>query len=144
MIEIIKQVLHSDAGSNLNNMALLIYRVLLATELFRVHGMKKFRLENGQREQVPNPFHLPEKTNKIVATFSDTVVPFLVILGIGTRLVILPTLGVTAIGYFVVHRKSPLEVKDVPYMYTLSFLLLLVLGAGTFSVDHYLLNLLPR
>lgn len=141
-MEILRSILYSDAGSQFNNIVLLIFRVLLALELFRVHGMKKFRVENGQREHVPNPLHLPDKLNGLVATFSDTVVPFLIMLGIGTRLAILPTIGVTAIGYFVVHKKDSLEVRDVPYMYTLSLLFLLALGAGTFSADQYILNLL--
>ncbi|MBO9584941.1 MAG: DoxX family protein [Flavobacterium sp.] len=142
MIEIIKQILHSDLGTSFNNGALLAFRVLLAIELFRVHGMKKFRVENGQKEHVPNPLHLPEKLNGIVATFSDTIIPFFIIFGLGTRLAVLPTIGVTAIGYFVVHKNDSLEVRDVPYMYTLSLLLLLALGAGTYSLDNYLLTLL--
>lgn len=142
MIDFIKQILSSDLGSAFNNSAMLVFRILLALELFRVHGLKKFRIENGQKEHVPNPLHLPEKLNGLVATFSDTVVPFLIMLGIGTRLVVLPTIGVTAIGYFVVHRKDSLEVRDVPYMYTLSLLLILALGAGTYSLDHNLLTIL--
>jgi len=141
-MEIIKQILYSDLGSSFNNLALMGFRILLAFQLFRVHGLKKFRLENGQKEQIPNPLHLPEKWNGLIATFSDIVVPFLIILGIGTRLAVLPTIGVTAIGYFVVHRKDSLEVRDVPYMYTLSLLLILALGAGKYSLDYYLVNLL--
>lgn len=141
-MEILKQILASDLGSSFNDVALLIFRVLLGIELFRVHGLKKFRLENGKKEVVPNPLGLPDKMNALVATFSDTVVPFLIILGLGTRLAILPTIGVTAIGYFVVHRKDSLEVRDVPFMYTLSLLLILALGAGRYSLDYYLLNIL--
>ncbi|MNF03683.1 hypothetical protein D3C80_2030510 [compost metagenome] len=85
---------------------------------------------------------MPEKLNGLVATFSDTIIPFFIILGLGTRLAVLPTIGVTAVGYFVVHRNDSLEVRDVPYMYTLSLLLLLALGAGTYSIDSYLLALL--
>jgi putative oxidoreductase len=140
MTELIKQLLYSDVGSAFNNGALLFFRILLALELFRVHGMKKFRVENGQREHVPNPLGLPDKLNGMVATFSDTVVPFLIMLGVGTRLAVLPAIGVTAIGYFVVHRKDSLEVRDVPYMYTLCLLFILALGAGTYSIDQYLLN----
>lgn len=142
MIDLIKQILNSDLGNSFNNAAILVFRILLAVELFRVHGMKKFRVENGQKEHVPNPLHLPEKLNGLVAAFSDTVVPFFIILGLGTRLAVLPTIGVTAVGYFVVHRKDSLEVRDVPYMYTLSLLLILALGAGTYSLDYYLLNLI--
>lgn len=141
-MEIIKLLLYSDVGSDINNIALLVFRILIAVELFRVHGMKKFRVQNGEREHVPNPLHLPEKLNGLVATFSDTVVPFFIIVGLGTRLFILPTIGVTAVGYFVVHRKDSLEVRDVPYIYTVTLLFLLALGAGTYSLDHYILNLL--
>ncbi|MCX2484987.1 DoxX family protein [Pedobacter sp. MR2016-24] len=140
METIIKTLLYSDLGADINNIFVLIFRLLLMLELFRVHGMKKFRVENGQREHVPNPLHLPEKLNALVATFSDTVVPFLVALGLGTRLVLLPTIGVTAIGYFVVHRKDNIEVRDVPYMYTLALLLLWAVGPGTYSMDTYLLH----
>ena len=141
-MEILNTILYSDAGSKLNNLALLGFRILLAFQLFRVHGLRKFRIENGQKEQIPNPLHLPEKLNACVATFSDIVVPFLIAFGFATRLAILPTIGVTAIGYFIVHRKDSLEVRDVPYMYTLSLLFLLVLGAGTYAADTYLLQLL--
>ncbi|MBC9911986.1 DoxX family protein [Chitinophaga varians] len=140
MKEIIHYLLYSDAGSTVNNYALLGFRLLLAFELFRVHGMKKFRVENGQKEHVPNPLHLPETLNGLVATFADTVVPFLMALGLVTRLAILPTIGVTAIGYFVVHRKDNPEIRDVPYMYTLSLLLLLILGPGRYSIDVQLLS----
>jgi putative oxidoreductase len=139
-MEIINLLLFSDVGSDFNNIALLLFRILVAVELFRVHGMKKFRVENGEREHVPNPLHLPEKLNGLVAAFSDTVVPFFLILGLGTRLFLLPTIGVTAVGYFVVHRKDSLEVRDVPYIYTVSLLFLLALGAGNYSLDHYILT----
>lgn len=141
-MEIIQQILHSDVGSSFNNVSLLAFRILLGFEIFRVHGLKKFRLENGKKEVIPNPLGLPTKLNALVASFADLVVPFLIILGLGTRLAVLPTIGVTAIGYFVVHRKDSLEVRDVPFMYTLSLLLILALGAGTYSLDYYLLNTL--
>ncbi|WP_042719837.1 DoxX family protein [Flavobacterium sp. B17] len=141
-MEILHKILYSDLGSSFNNAALLGFRILLGYELFSVHGLKKFRLENGKKEVIPNPLGLPTKLNALVASFADLVVPFLIILGLGTRLAVLPTIGVTAIGYFVVHRNDSLEVRDVPYMYTLSLLLILALGAGTYSLDYYLLNTL--
>lgn len=141
-MELFNFIFFSDAGSPFNNTALLVFRVLVAQQLFRVHGMKKFRLQNGQREVVPNPLHLPEKLNSLVATFADTVVPVLIIAGFATRLAVLPTIGVTAIGYLVVHRNDSDEVRDVPFMYTITLLLLLALGAGTYSLDNYILNLL--
>lgn len=140
MNEYLKYLLFSDAGNSLNNFALLVFRILIGLELFRVHGLRKFKVQNGQREHVPNPLGLPDKLNGFIATFSDTVVPFLLMLGIATRLILLPVLGVTAVGYFVVHRQDSIEVRDVPYMYTSCFLFLLIVGPGTISLDHYMLT----
>jgi putative oxidoreductase len=141
MENLIKIILYTDAGNAINNWALFGFRILLAVELFRVHGMKKFRRDEGAPEVVPNPLHLPKKLNNLVATFSDTIVPMLVILGIGTRLAVLPTICVTAIGYFVVHRNDPIAIRDVPYIYTVCFLFVLLTGPGTISLDHYLYQL---
>jgi putative oxidoreductase len=138
MNDIIKQLLYSDLGSPLSNWAMLAFRVLLAIELFRVHGMKKFRGNGGKAEVVPNPLGLPQAINNLIATLSDTVVPVLVIMGVFTRLAVLPTIGITAVGYFVVHKNDPLEVRDVPYIYTICFLLLLATGPGSISLDRYL------
>lgn len=140
MNEMLKNLLYSDLCSTTFNYAILVFRILLALELFRVHGMKKFRGNNGKPEVVPNPLGLPAPINNLVATLSDTVVPLLVVLGAFTRLAVLPTIGVTAVGYFVVHRHDSLEVRDVPYVYTICFLLLLVIGPGSYSIDQILYN----
>ena len=142
MTDIIKQILHSDLGTDFNNGALLIFRVSLALELFTVHGMKKFRIEDGKKQQVPNPLHLPEKLNANIATFSDTIVPFFIIVGLAVRLAVLPTITVAAVAYFLVHRKDTPEIRDVPFMYILSLLLILVLGPGKYSFDYYILDLI--
>ncbi|MDB5146091.1 MAG: DoxX, partial [Mucilaginibacter sp.] len=55
MNDIIKQLLYSDLGSALANWAMFAFRILLAIELFRVHGMKKFKGNDGKPEVVPNP-----------------------------------------------------------------------------------------
>lgn len=140
-MELIKTLLHTDLGNEVNNWAMLVFRILLSIELFCVHGLKKF---TGEKEIVPNPLGLPPAVNQLMASFADTVVPVLVILGVGVRLAVWPTIGVTAVGYFVVHRRDPIAVKDVPYVYTICFLLIAVLGPGTLSVDHYLHTLLTR
>jgi len=141
-MEILKGILYSDLGSSFNNIVFLIFRTLLAIQLFRVHGLQKFRLMESHKEIIPNPLGLPYKLNALIAAFSELVVPVLIILGLGTRLAVLPTIAMTAIGYFVIHRKDSLEVRDIPYMYTISLLLILALGAGKYSLDYYLLNLL--
>ncbi len=128
-------IFYSNLGSDFNNAALLVFRVLLCLQMLRVHGLKKYG-EGG--EVVPNPLGLPPKLNDAIADFSDIVAPVLVAFGFLTRLAILPILAVTLTGYFVVHRRSALSVRDVPFMYSLSYLYVFFVGAGSFSADFYL------
>ncbi len=133
--EIWQFIFHSDLGSDFNNAALLVFRVLLCLQMLRVHGLKKYG-EGG--ELVPNPLGLPPKLNDAIADFSDIVAPALVAFGFLTRLSIVPILAVTLTGYFVVHRRDSWTVRDVPFMYSLSYLYIFLVGAGRFSADFYL------
>ena len=139
---ILKTILYTDAGNTVNNWALFAFRMLMAIELFRVHGLRKFHGAEGKPEVVPNPFGLPQSLNNLIATIADTIVPFFLIIGLGTRLAVLPTIGVTLTGYFVVHRKDPIAVRDSPYTYSVILLFLLILGPGTISFDQYLYHIL--
>ena len=140
--QIIQFIFYSDLGSIFNNGALLAFRILLCYEMIRVHGLKKIVRAGGEAEIVPNPLGLPPKLNQLIANFSDLVAPVLVAFGFATRLTVLPILAVTLTGYFVVHRKDVLSIRDIPYMYSLSFLFIFLVGAGQFSADFYIYKLL--
>jgi len=144
-MEIFQKLFYTDLGNTVNNGAILIFRILLAWELLTVHGLKKIQKgPQAEPEHIPNPLQLPEKLNAAVAQFADTIVPFFIALGLLGRLALLPTIGVTAVGYFVVHRHDSREVRDIPFMYTLCLLLLLLTGPGTYSIDHYIYQLLTK
>ena len=141
--EIWHYIFYSDLGSAFNNAAVLIFRALLCFQMLRVHGLKKLGGNpDGEPEVVPNPLKLPPKLNQLIAGFSDIVAPVFVALGLATRLAVLPILAVTLTGYFVVHRRDAPGIRDVPYIYSLCYLYIFLVGAGTFSVDYYLIRLL--
>lgn len=137
MVEVLHNIFYSDAGGNFNNFALLTFRLLLCWEMIRVHGLKKIGTE-GATELVPNPLNLPPRLNQLIAEFSDVVAPVFVAFGLATRIAVLPILAVTLTGYFVVHRRDSPSVRDVPFMYSLSYFFIFLIGAGRFSADYYL------
>ncbi|WP_207536438.1 DoxX family protein [Desertivirga arenae] len=118
------------------NISLLLLRVGIAGELFFVHGLKKLGVGTGVAEAVPNPFHLPETLNYWTAVSANLFFPILVMVGLFTRLSVIPTLVVTLTGYFIVHANDPLLEKDIPYVYSLVFIFLLIAGPGKFSIDY--------
>lgn len=129
-------ILTKPARIGLQDFALLLFRIGVSLELIFAHGLKKVGIGVATAEQIPNPLQLPASLNNTMAIAANLFFPLLVILGLFTRLSVLPILAVTLTGYFVLHWHDPLLVKDIPYMYSLCFLLLFITGAGRFSIDH--------
>lgn len=125
-------------AAGIYNLALLVYRVALSLQLMVVHGLKKIGVGVETAEQVPNPLHLPEVLNHAFALAGNLVFPVFIILGLFTRLAVWPVLAITLTGYFVLHWNDPLLVSDTPFMYSLAFLLVGVLGAGKYSLDYWI------
>jgi putative oxidoreductase len=139
MQEIWHYIFYSDLGRDFNNAALLVFRLFLCFQMLRVHGSKKIAAGDlGEAEVVPNPLGLPPELNQAIAVFSGVVAPVFIAFGFLTRLAAVPVLAVTLTGYFVVHRRDTPIVRDVPFMYSLSYLYIFLTGAGRFSVDCYL------
>lgn len=138
MKKIIHIITNTNPAGKLTDAALLIFRVLLSVELIVAHGLKKIGVGVSEAEQVPNPLHLPEAFNSLFADAANLVFPVFVIFGFFTRIAVLPILAVTLTGYFILHWNDALLVKDTPFMYSLCYLFLLFVGAGKYSVDHYL------
>lgn len=118
------------------NWAMLFFRALVSVEMMVAHGFKKIGIGVAEAEHIPNPLHLPEVVNSAFAISANLFFPFLVLIGFCTRLATLPTLAVTLTGYFILHWSDSLLEKDAPYIYSVVFLLILVLGPGKYSVDN--------
>jgi putative oxidoreductase len=119
---------------------ILFFRVIVSMQLMMVHGLKKIGIGTGIAETVPNPFGFPYWFNESFAIASNLIFPLFIIVGYFTRLATIPVLAVTLSGYFIVHLHDPLLISDVPFMYSLSFLLIAFSGAGKYSLDHFLRN----
>lgn len=131
-------MLQSNVGSKANNIVWLLFRVGIAVQLVLVHGLKKLGIGIETAEIVPNPFNLPESINEIFATGANIIMPLFIIFGLFARFASLPILAVTLTGYFIVHGSDPLPERDIPFMYSISFLMIAFLGAGKYSLDNYL------
>jgi len=138
MKKLIQIIVNPNSSTTINNWVLLGFRVLLSIEMIYAHGLKKIGVGVAVAEQVPNPLHLPEVINNAFAISANIFFPILVVFGLFTRLSVLPILAVTLTGYFVLHFHDAPLVKDTPFMFSLSYLVILFLGAGKYSLDNYL------
>ena len=129
-------------GAWLPNLAI---RFLLAYEFWE-SGLMKLRGENwfgSIRDQFPFPFSvIPPEISWQLATWSELVGPILFVLGLGTRFASLALVILTVVAWVSVHAGNGYNVCDngyqLPLMYVVLFLPLLLQGAGKLSADHWL------
>lgn len=115
--------------------ALLALRVLASLSLLVVHGGHKIIDWQTGIGAFPDPFGMGPEITFGLAVISNGVSPILVILGLCTRLATLPVLATTLTGFFLIHWHDSLEVMDTPYIYSVVFLTILLLGPGRYSLD---------
>jgi putative oxidoreductase len=120
------------------NWTMLLFRVLLSIEIIVVHGLRKLGIGVLEPENIPNPFHLPEAFNDTFVVLSTLFFPMLVLWGFCTRIAIIPILVVTITSYFILHSNNAGLLREISFLYSIAFSLILVLGAGKYSVDNYL------
>lgn len=140
MKKIFLESINPTVSYSLFNFSILLFRVAASLEMIFVHGFKKLGIGTTDAEKIPNPLHLPEALNDAFAISANIFFPSLVLIGCCTRLATLPTLAVTLTGYFVLHWDDAAIVKDTPFIYSIIFLLILLLGPGKYSVDNFLYN----
>lgn len=139
MIKFFKTLLRSSPSTKTIDFCLLFFRIAISLELIVVHGLKKIGI-GSIAEVVPNPFNMPESLNEIIAIAANLFFPQLIIMGSFTRLSTLPILAVTLTGYFVVHGHDSLLERDIPFMFSIGYLVIAFAGPGKYSLDHYFFN----
>lgn len=95
---------------------------------------------NETLSHIPDPLGIGSTASTYFAIVANIISPIFVLLGLGTRIAVLPILAVTLTGFFIVHISDPWAVKDVPLMYSIAFSLILVLGPGKHSLDNKFFN----
>jgi len=139
MRRLIMQVLSAKIpGESQVSAFILGFRVLVAFAMIRTHGWKKLTDFEGTVAHIPDPFGIGGDLSAVVSILANVVFALFVAVGFFTRAAALFILSVTVTGFFVVHWGDPWPVKDVPLMYSVTFLLILLLGPGKYSLDHVL------
>ncbi|WP_029033285.1 DoxX family protein [Salinimicrobium terrae] len=122
------------------DLGLLILR-LGAAGLMLTHGFPKLMNLFGSEEIVfADPFGLGMGTSLALVVFAEFVCSILVILGLGTRLAVIPLMITMFVAAFIIHASDPFQRKEMAILYLLIFTVLLITGAGKHSLDFYWLR----
>ncbi|AYN02418.1 DoxX family protein [Chryseobacterium sp. 3008163] len=127
--------------SNLKANPIYIDIVLLIVRLFigfamLSHGFPKLQmLLEGGDIQFFDFLGLGPKISLGLTVFAEFVCSIFLILGLFTRIAVGFLIFTMIIAGFVVHGADPFDKKEMSLLYLAIYLLIMVLGAGRFSID---------
>ncbi len=119
------------------DIALLLLRVTIAV-LMLTHGIPKLDMLNADPIEFMNFMGLGPEISLYLTIFAEVICSLLLLFGIATRLAAIPLIITMLVAIFVAHINDPLASMEMAIHYLLVYLVLLLLGAGRYSVDYAL------
>jgi len=117
------------------DLGLLILR-LSAGGLMLSHGIPKLvKLFDGNPIAFGDPIGFGPEVSLALAVFSEVLCALLIIFGWATRLATIPLIVTMFIAYFIVHGPDSFQSKELSLFYLLVYLVVLLTGAGKYSID---------
>lgn len=98
------------------------------------HGMKKMDNFDTLKDKFADPFHLGTTASLILAIFAEVFCSALVVLGLFTRLAVIPLIITMIVAIFMAHGGDVL-VAEMAALYLAVYILLLLVGPGKASID---------
>lgn len=99
------------------------------------HGIPKINRLMADEVKFADPFGLGPTISLGLATFAEVLCAALIMIGFKVRLATIPLMVTMLTAAFYAHWDDPFGRKELPLLYFLTFLGLLVFGGGKFSID---------
>ena len=123
---------------NTVSFGLLILRVGIGSFMFFGHGLQKL-LNFGQLwTQFSDPIGLGPSLSITLVVFAEAFCALAIIVGFYTRLAAIPLVLNMSVAFLFVHLSDPFSKMEKSLMFLVVFLVILITGAGKYSVDQWL------
>jgi putative oxidoreductase len=116
------------------DLGVLILRVGISA-LMITHGYDKLTHFLTGDHSFPDPIGLGPELSYILTIFAEFVCSILIILGLFTRLALIPLLINMFVIVLIIHAEDSFDKKEHAISFLVTYLTLLLTGPGRFSVD---------
>ena len=130
-----KRIFSAQVNTGALHFWLFVLRVAIGIFML-THGIPKLQKLMAGNVKFADPFGIGATPSLLLAVFAEFVCSVLLILGLATRLAVIPLIVTMLVVILHVHTADPFGKKELPLMYLLAFLGFFILGAGKYSVDY--------
>ncbi len=129
-------IFDTTRDKKLYNFVLFLVRITIACFML-THGLKKIDLLlSDEPVQFADPFGMGPYATLILVIFAEVICSVLLIIGLATRLVVLPLIVTMVVAVFMIHKTDGFEGQELGSIYLLVYVFLLVTGSGKYSMDY--------
>jgi putative oxidoreductase len=129
-----KRLLSIRYSAGAFNFSMLLLRLSFGLLMLAQHGMPKLMKFSELSNGFYDPLGMGSKTALILAIFAEVFCSFFVILGLFTRLAVLPLIILMCVAFFGAN-KGAVGTGELAIVYLTVYVVLLFLGPGRVSVD---------
>lgn len=123
------------------HMGLLLLRICSGGIMALQHGLPKLlNLYHGQYESFPDPLGVGYLTSIVLAVLGEFVCGLLIVVGLKTRLALIPALTTMFVAIVIVHAGDPFKEIELAILYLTLYVVLFLTGPGFYSLDQYFTN----
>ena len=121
------------------DISLLLVRIAAGGFMF-THGFGKLqKLVNGNFE-FGDPIRLGPEVSLGLTVFAEILCASLVLVGLFTRLAVIPLIITMLVAVFIVHADHDFGKKELGLFYLINYLVIFLSGAGKYSLDKLILK----
>ena len=118
------------------DLAILLVRVFIGLTML-THGTPKLmRFSSDGPLHFGDPLNIGMGPSLALAVFAEVFCSLFIIVGLGTRLAVIPLIITMLVAAFVVHKTDGFREQEVALIYLLIYFTLFITGSGKFSIDR--------
>ncbi|MEM1119507.1 MAG: DoxX family protein [Bacteroidota bacterium] len=123
----------------ITDLSLLLLRITFGGLMLINHGIGKFNsLMAGGEIKFPPIMGMSPKMSLTLAVFAEVLCAVMVVLGLFTRLAVIPLIITMLVAIFVIHISDPFKKMEMAILYLIPYLVLFWNGSGKYSVDEFI------
>ena len=132
-----KKIFSVHHNSTKIDFALLLTRVAIAL-LMLTHGVPKLGGLTQDPVQFMDFLGLGPAISLSLVIFAEVICSVLLLLGLGTRLAVIPLSITMMVAAFHIHIGDPFAKQEMALHFLLVYVVLFILGSGKYSIDNFL------
>lgn len=122
------------------DLALLVLRLFFGITMAFAHGLGKIQNFDKYAEKFFDPIGVGPAAALGLAIFAEVFCSLGLVVGLFTRLTVIPLIVTMIVAAFLVHANDAFKVKELALVYLAVYVVLLLAGAGRFSIDGLILK----